>query len=50
MTDHDADHGSDDGRSTAPQSEYTTNQVGTGIVVALVGLLVAFGVPLLLLA
>jgi len=35
-------------RSTAPQSEFTTGQVGIGIVVLLVGLAVAFGLPLVL--
>lgn len=33
-------------RTTAPQSEYTATQVATGSVIALVGLLVTFGVPL----
>jgi hypothetical protein len=45
------DHGHDDeaaGRTTAPQSEYTAQQVGTGFAVALVGLVVVFGVPLAL--
>jgi len=35
-------------RSTAPQSEFTTGQVGIGIVVLLVGLAVTFGLPLVL--
>ena len=35
-------------RTTAPQSEFTTGQVGTGFVVLAIGLLVAFGLPLLL--
>ncbi|WP_224269608.1 DUF7550 family protein [Haloprofundus salinisoli] len=35
-------------RTTAPQSAYTSSHVGTGLVVLLVGLLVVFGVPLLL--
>lgn len=34
-------------RSTAPQSVYTPRQVGLGALVALVGLGVTFGVPLL---
>ena len=45
------DHGHDDeaeGRTTAPQSEYTPQQVGIGFAVALVGLFVVFGVPLAL--
>jgi len=33
-------------RSTAPQSEYTGRDVAVGTVVAIVGLLVVFGVPL----
>ena len=35
------------GRSTAPQSEYTARDVAFGAVVGAVGLLVTFGVPLL---
>ena len=35
-------------RTTAPQSAFTTGQVGTGFVVLAVGLAVAFGLPLLL--
>lgn len=35
-------------RTTAPQSAFTTSQVGTGLVVLAIGLLVAFGLPLLL--
>ena len=35
-------------RTTAPQSAFTTGQVGTGFVVLAIGLLVAFGVPVLL--
>lgn len=34
-------------RSTAPQSAYTPRQVGLGALVALVGLGVTFGIPLL---
>jgi hypothetical protein len=56
MTDHDEDghaddHGhddGDDGRVTSPMQEFTTGQVGVGFVVLLVGLAVAFGLPLLL--
>jgi len=33
-------------RSTAPQSEFTMRQVGTGIVVLAVGLVLTFGVAL----
>jgi len=45
----DQDHhpGGAAGRSTAPQSEYTVRDVAFGAVVGAVGLLVTFGVPLL---
>ncbi len=51
MTEDHDDHeepGDDEGRTTAPQSEYTARDVAFGAVVAAVGLLVTFGVPLLL--
>ena len=35
-------------RSTAPQSPFTTRQVWTGAVVLVVGLAIAFGLPLAL--
>lgn len=35
-------------RSTAPQTPYTMGQVGTGIVIFAVGLIVTVGLPLLL--
>lgn len=35
-------------RTTAPQSPYTMRQAGIGFAVLVVGLLVVFGVPLLL--
>ncbi|MFB6227234.1 MAG: hypothetical protein ABEH88_01400 [Halobacteriales archaeon] len=35
-------------RSTAPQSSYTGREIGIGIAVFLVGLLVAFGIPVAL--
>ena len=41
-------HGSDDGRTTAPQSEYSMRDVALGAAVAAAGLTVTFGVPLLL--
>jgi hypothetical protein len=48
MTDHD-DHGeADEGRTTAPQSDYTSRDIAIGAVIALVGLLVVFGIPFLL--
>lgn len=37
-------------RSTAPQSAYTAKQAGLGALVALVGLGVTFGIPLLVLS
>ena len=51
MTDDDhaheeSDHGIE--RTTAPQAPYAGRHVAIGTVVALVGLLVVFGVPLLL--
>jgi len=50
-TDHDsaADVGHDleAERTTAPMSEYTARDVGIGIVVMLIGAVLAFGVPLL---
>lgn len=36
-------------RSTAPQSEYSMTDVGIGAVIALVGVLITFGIPLALL-
>jgi len=35
-------------RSTAPQSGFTMGQVGVGALVTLVGLVVTFGLPLVL--
>ena len=35
-------------RSTAPQSDFTMSQVATGAVVMVVGVLIAFGLPLAL--
>lgn len=34
-------------RETAPQSPYTARQIGIGLVVLVVGLAIAFGLPLL---
>lgn len=53
MSDHaDHTHGDttepSDFRQTAPQGPYTNRMVGIGMVVALVGLLVVFGLPILL--
>ena len=44
-TDH---HDHESGRSTAPQSEYTTRDVAVGWTVAVVGLVLTFGVPIAL--
>ncbi|MFB6207584.1 MAG: hypothetical protein ABEJ05_13770 [Haloglomus sp.] len=47
----DHDHGHDDepeGRTTAPQSDYTAREVGIGFAVALAGIFVVFGIPLAL--
>lgn len=33
-------------RSTAPQSDYTGRDVTAGVIIALVGLLITFGVPI----
>ncbi len=49
MTDEDATEA--DGiwtRSTAPQSPYSMSQVGTGIVIFVIGLLITVGIPLVL--
>jgi hypothetical protein len=35
-------------RSTAPQSEYTSRDVGVGVAVMLVGVVIAFALPLAL--
>jgi hypothetical protein len=45
---HEDHHDHEEGRSTAPQSAYTNRDVAVGWVVALVGLLVTFGIPILL--
>lgn len=39
-------HGSD--RETAPQSPYTSRQVGIGLAIALAGIVLVFVVPILL--
>ncbi|MFC7155093.1 hypothetical protein ACFQPA_06440 [Halomarina halobia] len=36
------------GRQTAPQAPYTRGQMVTGFVIALVGMVVVFGVPIML--
>ncbi|WP_411714010.1 hypothetical protein [Natronomonas sp.] len=48
MADHDDhDDESNEGRTTAPQSDYSMREVAIGTVVALIGLGVTFGIPLL---
>ncbi|WP_435360701.1 DUF7550 family protein [Haloarchaeobius sp. DFWS5] len=51
-SDHDDHHehheGETEGRVTSPMQEFTMGQVGTGFVVALVGITLTFVVPLLL--
>lgn len=51
MADH-ADHAHDSEyateRTTAPQSDYTSRDVGVGFLIALVGMVIVFAVPLLL--
>ena len=37
-----------DDRVTSPMQSFSTSQVGVGVVVLLVGLLITFGIPLLL--
>lgn len=45
MDDHDHDdHGESEGRVTSPMQEYGMGQVGIGIAVLLVGLVLTFGV------
>lgn len=48
--DHDEEHheGEQTGRVTSPMQEFSTGQVGIGLVVLLVGLVVTFGLPLAL--
>lgn len=45
---HGDHHDHDEGRTTAPQSAYTGRQVGIGWLVAIVGLVVTFGIPIAL--
>ncbi|MGZ0745771.1 MULTISPECIES: DUF7550 family protein [unclassified Haloparvum] len=47
MTDHSSDSESDK-RVTAPMQEFGGREVGVGAVILLVGLLVAYALPLLL--
>jgi hypothetical protein len=45
---HEDHHDNEEGRSTAPQSGYTMQDVGLGFAVTLVGLVVVFGIPIAL--
>jgi hypothetical protein len=47
MSDHE-DHDEEPERTTSPMQPYTTSQVGIGVLVLLIGLVVTFGVPVLL--
>jgi hypothetical protein len=44
---HDDHQGGGDERVTSPMQEFSTSQVGVGLAVLLVGLVVTFGIPLL---
>jgi len=44
---HETDHG-DEGRVTSPMQAFESSQVTTGFVVLVIGLVVVFGIPLLL--
>ncbi|MEF8780050.1 MAG: hypothetical protein V5A46_05175 [Haloferacaceae archaeon] len=45
MDDHE-DEPDPDARVTAPMQEFTSTQVGIGFLVLVVGLVIAFGIPL----
>lgn len=47
MADHENSEAGHLERRTAPQGSYTMRDVGVGFVVALVGLVVVFGIPFL---
>ncbi|WP_372911900.1 hypothetical protein [Salinigranum sp.] len=40
-------HGEEDGRVTSPMQAFSSSQVGIGLAVLVVGLVVVFGIPLL---
>ncbi|MGM0604511.1 MAG: DUF7550 family protein [Halobacteriota archaeon] len=51
MADHEHEHeeeSDEDARVTAPMQEFSTGQAMIGLVIVLFGLLVVFGVPILL--
>lgn len=52
MTEHEDDGGHESAyatdRETAPQSDYTMHEVRVGFLLALVGMVIVFAVPLLL--
>jgi hypothetical protein len=45
--DHDDHQSSDEERVTSPMQAFSSSQVGIGLTVLLVGLVVVFGIPLL---
>jgi hypothetical protein len=45
--DHDDHESGDEERVTSPMQEFSTSQVGVGLAVLVVGLVVVFGIPLL---
>jgi hypothetical protein len=45
---HDHDEHGDEGRVTSPMQGFGSSEVTTGLVVLVVGLVVVFGIPLLL--
>lgn len=45
---HSVDHDEPEGRTTAPQSDYSARQVAIGALVTAVGIAIAYGVPALL--
>ena len=47
-SDHSGHDDADEGRVTSPMQAFESSQVTTGVVVLVVGLVVAFGIPLLL--
>lgn len=44
----DHEEGSDEGRVTSPMQEFESSQATTGFVVLVVGVVVTFGIPLLM--
>jgi hypothetical protein len=48
MDDHDSDHEDGEFRVTSPMQPFTVREASIGLVVAAVGLVLTFGVPLAL--